>query len=198
MKSIKLKIPTLETSQLSKYHFLRETHFDNVAEPKIGEIIRYVSEWTDTPYEVVATITREGVYSAFNTIVKMLADYKPRPPKMRVNNLTLRIDYHKMSAGWWNHLDAIDMDTEPEQLLALIYIEDGMNYAEIDKNKNIINPTSERVEQLKEAFNLREFMDVMAFFLNVSLIAAELSESKQEEGKVKKKMTVQDGSLRKV
>jgi hypothetical protein len=103
-----------------------------------------------------------------------------------------------MSAGWWNHLDAIDMDTEPEQLLALIYIEDGMNYAEIDKNKNIINPTSERVDQLKEAFNLREFMDVMAFFLNASLIAAELSESKQEEEKVKKKTTVQDGSLRKV
>lgn len=179
MATIKLKIPTLDTAPLSNFVLLRGDHFEDKNYPKIGEIIRYVADWCGVNFEDVAQVTRLRLTDVFNTITRMIADYEPRAPRFTIGKYELVKDYLKMSAAWWHHVENIDMDTTPEQILGLIYLEKGMGYAEMDKNKNIINPATDRAKEIAEALTLREFMDLMAFFLNSLEIAHELSESKK-------------------
>jgi hypothetical protein len=176
MATIKLKIPTLETAPLSNFILLRGDYFEDKNYPKIGEIIRYVADWCGTPYEDIAQITRVGLTDVFNTITNMIADYEPKAPRFTIGKYELVKDYLKMSAGWWHHVENIDLETTPEQLLGLIYMEKGMGYAEMDKNKNIINPAADRAKEIASAITLRDFMDLMAFFLNTLEIVHELSE----------------------
>ena len=52
----------------------------------------------------------------------------------------------------------------PYEVLAILYIEDGMIYNQVDDRDKIMNPTKERIELFKEHFPGDEFLNVFGFF----------------------------------
>ena len=73
-----------------------------------------------------------------------------------------------------------EKDANPIDKLGLLYIEKGMGYAEMDKNKNIINPTDVRTKLIAEHLTLRQFIDVHQFFFTILEMYKNLSEQEKE------------------
>ena len=55
---------------------------------------------------------------------------------------------------------------QPYDILAMLYIEEGMIYNQVNEHENIVNPISKRIEAFKKEFPGDEFLNVFAFFLN--------------------------------
>lgn len=54
----------------------------------------------------------------------------------------------------------------PYEVLAMLYIEEGMKYNQVDDNDNILNPMKNRIEAFKKEFPGDEFLNVFGFFLD--------------------------------
>jgi len=178
MKSTELKIKTLEGLSIEKIGLLvslnEGKYFEDVDDIKIMEKVRLVSDWTDLEESVVEEISRESVEKLFDLIIDQISSYKLSAPKKKIGNLVFRTDYLKWSAGHWRHIETLDKLKQPYQFLSLLYIEEGMDYAEKDKKGRILNPSKERIEQIKSDFTIPDFLNVMAFFLNISQMHKEL------------------------
>lgn len=176
MKSYKLIIKPVEDLPCTKYHIVYNlaSYFKDADNPDINEMVRLISDWTDEKPNKLFTCLPKDIIAAFNAITTQLNSYTPKKPKPTVDNFVFVTDYDKMTAGWWNHLNHLDMKLNPLELLGLVYMEKGMGYAEVDKHDNIINPVSERQKVLKEKLSLADFMDIAAFFLNQYVILKEL------------------------
>lgn len=102
-------------------------------------------------------------------------------------------DLAKMPTGWFVDLDSVHhkyeieptegpvsqyglkvraietnrIQEEPELMAAFCYIEEGMEYAQTDKNKNILNPLATRAKIFREHFPLSGYLDLSTFFLRI-------------------------------
>jgi len=177
MKSYKLIIKSVEQLPCRKYHIVYnlQDYFEDDSNPQLMEMVRLISDWTDESPDKIMTATPQSVTKACEAILEQLNSYKANKPREEVKGLTFRMDYDKMSAGWWNHVNNLNMKDNPMELLGLVYIEKGMGYAEVDKHSNVINPVIERQKILENELFLSDFLDVAAFFLNAYVILKELS-----------------------
>jgi hypothetical protein len=178
MKSTELKIKTLEGLSIEKIGLLialnEGKYFEDTEDISITDKIRLICDWTDLEESTVYQMSRESVEKLFNLIIDQISSYKLSAPKKKIGNLVFRTDYLKWSAGHWRHIEMIDAIKQPYQFLSLLYIEEGMDYAEKDKKGRILNPSKERIEQIKSDFTIPDFLNVMAFFLNISQMHKEL------------------------
>jgi hypothetical protein len=178
MKSTELKIKTLEGLSIEKIGLLialnEGKYFEDVDDIKIMEKVRLICDWTDLEESTVDQMTRESVEKIFDLIIEQIASYKFSAPRKKIGNLVFRTDYLKWSAGHWRHIEMLDKIKQPYQFLALLYIEEGMDYAEKDKKGRILNPSKERIEKIKSDFTIPDFLNVMAFFLNISQMHKDL------------------------
>jgi len=176
MKSYKLIIKPVQELPCSKYHIVYnlKDYFEDVDSPEIPEMVRLISDWTDEKPNKLFTCLSKDIVAAFNAITTQLNSYKPQKPKQSIGDYVFIMDYEKMSAGWWNHINHLDMKNNPLELLGLVYLEKGRGYAEVDKHDNVINPVSERKKTLVDEMSLADFMDIAAFFLNQYVILKEL------------------------
>ena len=176
MKSYKLIIKPVQELPCTKYHIVYNlaSYFEDADKPEINEMVRLISDWTDEkPSRIFACLPKD-VRTAYNAIVTQLNSYEPQKPTKQIEGYEFKEDYSKMSAGWWNHLNHINMKDNPLELLGLVYMEKGKGYAEVDKHDNVINPVSERQKVLLEKLSLADFMNIAAFFLNQYVILKEL------------------------
>jgi hypothetical protein len=190
MKYTELKIKTLEGLSIEKIGLLvalnEGKYFEDANDIKIMEKVRLISDWTDIDQSKVELMTLESVNKLFDLIIEQISTYKPAAPKKKIGNLVFRTDYLKWTAGHWKHIESLDAIKQPYQFLSLLYIEEGLDYAEKDKKGRILNPSKERIEQIKTDFTIPDFLNVMAFFLNISQMHKELYQ--EENSDLKERM----------
>lgn len=185
MKYTELKIKTLEGLSIEKIGLLidlnKGCYFEDANNVKVMEKVRLISDWTDIDQSEIEELSKQSVDSLFNLIIEQISTYKPAAPKKKIGNLVFRTDYLKWTAGHWKHIETLDAIKQPYQFLSLLYIEEGMDYAEKDKKGRIINPSKERIEQIKTDFSIPDFLNVMAFFLNISQMHKELLQEENSQ-----------------
>jgi hypothetical protein len=188
-KTTIVKIPTLDNAPLSNVKVISGEYFKDKTDPKIGEKISFISDWCNVPYEDLAIVKRNELEDLFDKIISIIASYKPSPPKQRIANYVMIDNYAAMPVGWHHHIENVDLEISPLDILGLIYLEEGMGYAETDKYKNIINPAKVRSEEISKLITLKEFLDINGFFLNIwqSFINLDLEAVKKGIKKKKKK-----------
>lgn len=75
-------------------------------------------------------------------------------------------DYSKQPVSFHRDVARCNIQERPTDILAFCYVEEGMYYNQIDKvSKVVLNPRRERVKALEPHFNLAQYLDVHAFFL---------------------------------
>lgn len=95
-------------------------------------------------------------------------DKGPLIDKIEVDGVdyVLSLDFTKQPVSFHRDISKIDLKTNSEAILGLLYIEKGKVYNEIDpRTKIVLNPSKERVEKLKNHFSLAQFLDLQSFFL---------------------------------
>jgi len=159
---------------------LRITHFNGLLEldsidqvrPSIGDKIRVINLFTDVPVDILRTYQVPGLNKVFHQIKKVCDTYhpKPFPPHQLIfegQKYNLVSDFSKMPTGWFADLSAFKFKDEPARLAALCYIEDGMIYAQMDKNKNILNLSGDRMKVFEKHMKLNHYIDLSSFFLRI-------------------------------
>lgn len=174
MKYTEARVDFLNTLKASDYYkidaFNKGEYFANLEEPTNQEVLHFIAEFTNIDTDLLWKQSVSTIKTLYTKLMEQFAEYKPsEPPKeLKINGTTytFRTEYLKMSVGWWEHIKMLtEKDANPIDKLGLLYIEKGMGYAEMDKNKNIINPTDVRTKLIAEHLTLRQFIDVHQFFL---------------------------------
>lgn len=82
-----------------------------------------------------------------------------------------------------------DVYKSPYDIMATLYIEEGMGYNEEDKSGKILNPTQYRIDKFKDAPIGEEFLNLMGFFLTdyILLNAAILGQTPRKAKKILKR-----------
>lgn len=159
-------------TKLALYNKIREAkYFEDNNKPTISERILLVCDWQDISAESVEEWHINTLNKVVVGIIQMVHNYTPEAPKTRIGKYTHRIDYLKFSVGHWKHIELIDFENEPEKLLALFYIEEGLHYGHEEVKggrKTVINPLDDRAKAIKELVKLNDLVDLLAFFLNTS------------------------------
>jgi hypothetical protein len=92
-------------------------------------------------------------------------------------------DYSKQPVSFHRDVARLNIEEKPADLLAFCYVEEGMYFNQIDKvSKVILNERHARAEALKPHFNLAQYLDVHAFFLE-SLPVLRLSYLQSQQSK---------------
>ena len=157
----------------SKVSDLRIRHlkaFDLLSkEQDIRTKIKLVALCTDQKAEDIAQVTVKDINKIYNQLMRVLNQYKqtslPLILTIEGQEFELVQDFTKLPSGWFMDSDGVDFEKFPELLPAFCYIEKGMDYAEKDKHKNVLNPLSGRSEIFKKHLPLTTFLDLAGFFL---------------------------------
>jgi len=102
-------------------------------------------------------------------ILESASKYKEGKPRAEIksNGVTyvLNTDFTDQPVSFHRDMKSIEPKTGAVDMIGLIYIEKGMVYNEIDKANKIKNPRKKRGDELVKHFNLAQFLDLQAFFL---------------------------------
>lgn len=176
--------------------FNKGEYFKDNDNPQNDEVINFIADFTTVDMDLLWSQSVTTIKDLFINLMNNFSNYIAAEPikEIKINRVvyTFRTEYLKMSVGWWEHVKSIVNKSETEQvnpidILGLVYIEKGKDYAQLDKNKNVINPTSERTKILAEHLTLKEFIDVNNFFLTILQMHKSLSQESKEM--LSKKMT---------
>ena len=189
MKYTEARVDFLNTLKATEYYkieaFNNGDYFKNSEAPQNDEVLKFIADFTNVDTDLLWSQSVSTIKELYAKLMQQFVNYKPsEPPKeVKINGTTytFRTEYLKMSVGWWEHIRTLsEKDSNPIDKLGLLYIEKGMGYAEMDKNKNIINPTDARTKLLAEHFTLKEFIDINGFFFQILELYKNLSEEEKK------------------
>ena len=106
----------------------------------------------------------------FAKCIELLATYEQEDPSEVIEIDGQRFEFDKNIFNF-NTGQAIDMKLIPDvyqnptEVLAILYVEEGMVYNQLDDRKRVINPSEKRVKIFDEEFPGDEFLNVFGFFL---------------------------------
>jgi hypothetical protein len=189
MKYTEARVDFLNTFKAIDYHkiesFNRGDYFKDNEAPTNSEVLNFIADFTNVDSDILWSQSVATIKTLYTKLMEQFAEYKPsEPPKeLKINGTTytFRTEYLKMSVGWWEHIKMLtEQDANPIDKLGLLYIEKGFGYAEMDKNKNIINPTDVRTKLIAEHLTLKQFIDVHQFFFTILEMYKNLSEEEKK------------------
>lgn len=185
------KIKDCKPEQLSKW-LLLSSGVDDLEGliAKLDFRVQVVSIFSGESKEKLNQVGYQDLNKAFNHCIGFLGEYVPDEPKEKIMIDGKLYEFSK-DIGSYETGRVIDMKlvediySNPSQVLAILYTEDGMKYNETDDRNRIINPVNKREEIFKEHFPGDEFVNVFAFFLktyeDLSLAMSVLELMKMEE-----------------
>lgn len=142
---------------------------DNLMQ-KLAFRVQVVSIFSGLSKDEIRTADYKDVNKVFNACIEMLSGYEQSEPSGVIEHDGKRYVFDKDIFGF-NTGQAIDMKliediySDPYEVLAILYIEEGMEYNQIDERKKVINPNVNRKRIFEEAFPGDEFLNLFAFFL---------------------------------
>jgi hypothetical protein len=189
MKYTEARVDFLNTLKATEFYkiesFNKGEYFKDSEAPTNEEVLNFIADFTNVPTDLLWNQSVSTIKDLYAKLMRQFVDYKQsEPPKeVKINGVTytFRTEYLKMSVGWWEHIRMLtEKESNPIDKLGLLYIEKGMGYSELDKNKNVINPTDVRTKILADHFTLKEFIDINGFFFTILRMYSQLSEEDKE------------------
>ena len=135
--------------------------------------VQLISIFSDLPMNKVRKGHIDDVLRISAHLITMLSSYKQQEPAERVEIegkwYTFEKDFALISTGQIVDLKLIENVHEtPHEALAILYIDEGMEYCQEDDRGKVLNPNNKREEIFKRSFPGDEFLNVFAFFLHSS------------------------------
>jgi len=144
----------------------------NINKMKIEDIIEFLSLVTSATKNELRKIKLEDLKDILLHIVSIFSQYKIQHPEKRIliegKEFDL-IDPKKVGVGWHIDISNSDFEKDPGRLAALMYIERGSNYGDLDDNGNMIYSNQEREKMFLRSMPLNTYLDLVSFFLRKSL-----------------------------
>jgi len=114
--------------------------------------------------------THDSNLELLNNIIDSTEKRKPEPLRPEIiigdQKYVWQSDYSKQPVSFHRDISRCKFEEHPADLLAFCYIEEGMSYNKIDKDsKVILNERHTRAKALEPHFNLAQYIEVSAFFL---------------------------------
>jgi len=124
--------------------------------------------------ESVSNIKKADLYSvqeASGHLMSVLTSYVYQEPKevlqIEGKSYFYRKDFSHISTGQIIDLKLIeDIANDPVSVLAIMYVEDGMEYCQEDDRGRVLNPTAKRYDIFKSHFPGHEFLNFFTFFFH--------------------------------
>lgn len=157
------------------YKDLRIKHFEVFKYIKDNEItgikdkVSIISLFSGVHESKIRQAKADDIQKAYSKCMDLLSSIKLKelPLELTYDNTTyVLVDKFKnMPVGWFIDSDSMNFEDKPEYFPAFCYIEKGMEYAQKDKNSNILNPLSERVKVFEKNMPLDVYIQLTDFFL---------------------------------
>lgn len=179
MKTVEIKLPgsirECNPDQMAKWLLLAEG-----VEHSKGDLLKsldfqcqVLSIFSGVPMSQIRRFHIDDVTTAARSVLEMLAEYRQQDPKDKIEINGQVYCFEKEVAGWSTgqiiDLKLIeDVASNPAEALAIMYLEEGMEYCQEDSRGKVLNPNKKREEIFKEHFPGDEFMNFFAFFLSES------------------------------
>ena len=163
----------MRIDQIAKWQNLitTDTNFEELLE-NLEFRSKVVSIFRDERLSKVRKAHYEDVLRISNYYIEQLSSYKKKDPIERIEIqgkfYTFSTDRKHWSTGQiidMKNLGRLELINEPQKLLAIFYIEEGLEYCEEEKNK-IINPNEVREELFRLHFPWQEYLNFQGFFLH--------------------------------
>lgn len=114
--------------------------------------------------------THQSNLDLLNNIIDSTEKRKPEPIRTEIEangvKYLFQTDYSKVPTSFHRDTARCNIQETPADLLGFAYIEQGMTYNKTDEDSIVIlNPRQDRSKALLPHFNLAQYLDVHAFFL---------------------------------
>ena len=199
------KIKDCKPEQLSKW-LLLSSGVEELTDlmSKLDFRVQVVSIFSGESKDKLNQVGYQDLNKAFNHCISFLSEYEPQEPKEKILVDGKFFEFNK-DIGSYETGRVIDMKlvediySNPSQVLAILYTEDGMKYNEMDERNKIINPVNKRDALFKEHFPGDEFLNVFAFFLktyedlSLAMSVLELMKMKETEKEMRKQLKAVKG-----
>ena len=162
---------------------------------------KVVSIFRDEMLSKVRKSDVEDVLRVSNYYIDLLSTYKKALPSERIE-IQGKVYTFSTNRQHWATGQIIDLKNmtkselmnEPQKLLAIFYIEEGLEYCQEEKGK-IINPNSEREEIFRLNFPWQEYLNFQGFFLQnleqrkVAIMAVKTARAIAQTRRIQKEMS---------
>lgn len=135
--------------------------------------VQLISIFSDLPMNKVRKGHIDDVLRISAHLITMLSEFKSADPIGRIDidgkAYVFQKDFALISTGQIVDLKLIEnVEDSPHEALAILYIEEGMEYCQEDDRGRVLNPNAKRAEIFKRSFPGDEFLNVFSFFLHSS------------------------------
>jgi len=178
MKEIKIKLPaTIKecgADMMYKWMLVSDT-ISTINERSITEILEFhcqlVSIFSGMAINKVKRAVPDSIMEASKHIFTILSQYEKQEPQELIEiegkKFRLEKNFGHVTTGQIIDLKLIDdISADPWAPLAIMYVEDGMEYCQEDDRGRVLNPNDVRHQLFKEHFPGDEFLNFYAFFLS--------------------------------
>jgi hypothetical protein len=157
---------------------LRIKHLSALTNPKFQKdltlelMIDFVSIITDANKTDLRNVYANKIKEVFTHCVDLFKGFKIAKPKEQIiieGQLFDLVDPKKVGVGWHIDVSNSDFTAQPSRLVALMYIEHGTTYGELDENMNMKYPAAKRMELFEKHLPLPMYLNCVDFFLRQSL-----------------------------
>lgn len=178
MKEIKIKLPaTIKecgADMMYKWMLVSDT-ISTINEKSLTEILEFhcqlVSIFSGMAINKVKRAVPDSIMEASKHIFTILSQYQKQEPQevIEIEGKKFRLEknFGHVTTGQIIDLKLIDdISADPWAPLAIMYVEDGMEYCQEDDRGRVLNPNDGRHKLFKEHFPGDEFLNFYAFFLS--------------------------------
>jgi hypothetical protein len=192
----------MRIDQIAKWQNLvtADTNFDELLE-NLDFRAKVVSMFRDEPLSKVRKSHVDDVLRISNYYIDLLSTYKKSDPAERIEIngkvYTFSLNINDWSTGQiidFKNLSKSELISEPQKMLAIFYIEEGMEYCQEERGK-IINPNSEREELFRMYFPWQEYLNFQGFFLHnlnerkIAIMGVKTARAIAQAKKIQKEMS---------
>lgn len=177
MKGLEIKLPaTIKecgADMMYKWMMISDT-LSTINERSITEILEFhcqvVSIFSRLPINKIKKAVPDSVMEASKHIFSILSEYEQKEPEeiieIKDQRFRLEKNFSHVTTGQIIDLKLIeDISKDPWSPLAIMYVEDGMEYCQEDERGRVLNPNEVRYLLFRESFPGDEFLNFYAFFL---------------------------------
>ena len=211
MKEIKINLPAsikeCGADMMYKWMLVSDT-ISTINEKSITEILEFhcqlVSIFSGMAINKVKRAVPDSIMEASKHIFTILSQYEKQEPQevIEIEGKKFRLEknFGHVTTGQIIDLKLIDdISADPWAPLAIMYVEDGMEYCQEDDRGRVLNPNDVRHKLFKEHFPGDEFLNFYAFFLNsleerkLAILGIQIARMKMQKMMLEQELQIQIG-----
>lgn len=152
----------------------------------LEDILKFLSIVTTATLNELKKVNLSELKEVYSHCIGIFSEYKIAEPQQKIELLGVTyelVNPKKVGVGWHIDVSNSDIKKEPARLAALMYIEKGTNYGDLDQNGNMIYSNQDRQKIFEKHLPLPIYLNLVSFFLRQSI---ELISNSTESQKIRK------------